>query len=220
MKPPRIKALIFDMDGVIVDSEPMHLLAYQEILGRYSIEYTEKDNREFLGCKDYSILEILRQRYQLDKSTPDLLKEKEAVLARLLKNHSVPRPGLLTTLQKAHTLGLSMAIASSATLPTILLVACTLKIKHYFQSLTSGDEVAEGKPAPDVFLLAAMRLGIDPVACLVIEDTLNGIRAAKKAGMYCVAIPCEATRHQDHSPADAHLESLEHLNLEYWCGLN
>lgn len=220
MKAPKVKALIFDMDGVIVDSEPIHLLAYQEILGRYSISYSEKDNREFLGCKDYSILEILRQRFKLDKTANELLEEKETILARLLKDHSVPRPGLLNALQQANTLGLTMAVASSATLPTIKLVIHTLNIAHYFQSLTSGDEVTQGKPAPDVFLLSATRLGVDPGQCLVIEDTLNGIRAAKAAGMYCVAIPCDATSHQDHSPADARLQSLEHLNLKYWCGLN
>src|SRR3990167_3980496 len=100
MKTPGIKALIFDMDGVIVDSEPMHLLAYQEILGRYSIQYTEKDNREFLGRKDHAILDILRQRYKLNKPADDLLREKEMILAHLLKNQSVPRPGLLPTLEK------------------------------------------------------------------------------------------------------------------------
>ncbi len=208
----QIKALIFDMDGVLVDSEPCHLQAYQELLGRLGHPYTGEDNKEFLGRKDIVILGVLNERYRLDSTPEKLLLEKEAILARLLST-AVPRPGVIKTLQAAQKLGLPIAVASSATLPTIELVVDVLKIRSYFQTLTSGDEVAHGKPAPDVFLLAAERLGVLPENCLVIEDTFNGIKAAKAAGMYCVAIPCEVTRHQDHSAADKLLESMEELEL-------
>jgi beta-phosphoglucomutase-like phosphatase (HAD superfamily) len=107
-----------------------------------------------------------------------------------------------------------MAIASSATLPTINLVVDRLGIREYFKTLTSGDEVTHGKPAPDVFLLAAKRLGIAPENSLVIEDTLNGMKAAKAAGMMCIAIPCEATMHQDHSIADVRMQSLAQINFD------
>lgn len=209
----QIKALIFDMDGVLVDSEPMHLRAYQEILTSYGVSYTEQDNREFLGRKDIEILRILKERHRLSKPAEDLLSEKEAILARLLAE-STPRPGLLDVLEKARARSLPMAVASSATLPTIELVVDALGIRSYFVTLTSGDEVRRGKPAPDVYLLAAERLGVAPAACLVVEDTAAGITAAKAAGMYCVAIPCEATQHQDHSHADFELTSLDELDLD------
>lgn len=202
------------MDGVLIDSEPMHLRSYQEILSGHGIAYSEEDNREFLGRKDIVILDILKQRHNLERSADDLLAEKEAILARLLRNDSVPRPGLISVLEEAHSHAVPMAVASSATLPTIELVVDTLGIRSYFQALTSGDEVTHGKPAPDVYLLAARRLGVDPLLCVAIEDTAAGIAAAKAAGMYCVAIPCEATRHQDHGEADLHLESLEELDLK------
>jgi HAD superfamily hydrolase (TIGR01509 family) len=122
----------------------------------------------------------------------------------------------MAVLEKARDLGIPMAIASSATMPTIELVVDILKIRRYFKSLTSGDEVAHGKPEPDVFLLASQRLQVKAEDCLVIEDTVNGIKAAKAAGMTCLAIPCEATRHQDHSQADVQMQSLEQLDVDRW----
>lgn len=215
MKNAHIEALLFDMDGVLVDSEPFHLQAYQELFGKFGIPYTGEDNREFLGRKDITILEILNERFNLQSTPEELVRQKEEILARLLAD-STARPGVLKTIKQAHNCGLPMAVASSATLPTIELVVDVLQIRQYFQTLTSGDEVAHGKPAPDVFLLAARRLGVPPERCLVIEDTFNGIKAAKAAGMYCVAIPCEVTRHQDHSAADRILQSMEELDLMDW----
>jgi HAD superfamily hydrolase (TIGR01509 family) len=205
------------MDGVLVDSEPMHLRAYQEILTAYRVSYTEEDNREFLGRKDIEILQVLKERHRLSEPAEDLLREKEAILARLLAE-STPRPGLTGLLEKARARSLPMAVASSATLPTIELVVDALGIRSYFVTLTSGDEVRQGKPAPDVYLLAAERLRVEPAACLVVEDTAAGITAAKAAGMYCVAIPCKATQHQDHSHADSQLASLGEVDLDLWCG--
>jgi beta-phosphoglucomutase-like phosphatase (HAD superfamily) len=99
---------------------------------------------------------------------------------------------------------------------TIELVVDTLNIRKYFHNLTSGEEVEHGKPAPDVFLLAAKRLNTPPENCLVVEDTYNGLKAARAAGMKCLVVPCEATRHQDHSAADLLLDSLEQFNLQSW----
>ena len=208
-----IKALIFDMDGVIVDSEPLHLLAYQELFAAYNLPFTEDENREFLGRKDIEMAVVLIERFKLPLSPVQLVEMKERILARLLSEQSKARPGLYGILETARTNNVAMAVASSATLPTIELVVRTLNLQKYFHNLSSGDEVAHGKPAPDVFLLAARRLGVDPAHCLVVEDTINGVRAALSGGMFCVAIPCDATRHQDHSEADLVLQSLAELDL-------
>ncbi len=208
-----IRALIFDMDGVIVDSEPLHLIAYQEFFGKFDIEYTAEHNREFLGCKDIAMAQILIDRHSLPETPAGMVHAKETILLRLLAGQAIARPGLSTILERAKTANLPLAIASSATLPTIHLVVDRLNIRPYFQTLTSGDEVQNGKPAPDVFLLAAERLGVEPESCLVIEDTLNGIRAAKAAQMMCIAIPCAETMHQDHSLADVRLTSLVEIEF-------
>lgn len=212
-----IKAILFDMDGVIVDSEPLHLLAYQKFFSSYDIGYTANDNAEFLGTKDTWMANVLIDRYGLKETAAELVKIKEDNLLHLIKESAEARPGLYDILDRAAAKKIPMAVASSATIPTINLVIDTLKIRHYFQALASGDEVQHGKPAPDVFLLAAKRLDAAPENCLVIEDTLNGIRAAKAAGMHCVAIPCEETKHQDHSEADIRLCSLEEVDLECYC---
>lgn len=209
-----VRAVIFDMDGVIVDSEPLHLLAYQKFFEEYGVRYTAEQNAEFLGTKDVSMASVLIERYALPHTPQSLVKAKEEILLKLIMDQAVERPGLQDVLSKAHQAGLPMAIASSATLPTIQLVVDRLSIRHHFKTLTSGDEVVHGKPAPDVFLLAAERLGVVPKNCLVIEDTLNGMKAAKAAGMMCIAIPCEATMHQDHSIADLRLQSLAQINFD------
>ena len=103
---------------------------------------------------------------------------------------------------------------------TIDLVVDTLSIRSYFQFLCSGDEVTNGKPAPDIFLLAAERLAVAPESCMVIEDTFTGLTGARAAGMYCVSIPCAATAYQDHSIANLRLTSLENLSLDKFFGYN
>jgi|LakMenEpi03Aug12_release.lakeMendotaPanAssembly.Ray.scaffolds.fasta_scaffold121295_3 HAD superfamily hydrolase (TIGR01509 family) len=212
-----IQALIFDMDGVLIDSEPLHLKAYQETLKDFGITFTEQENRPFLGRVDLELAEHLVSRHQLPINALQLVDSKEENLARLFSSQLVPMPGVIEVLEHAQRLSIACAVASSATLPTIELITQRLSISRYFQTLTSGDEVPHGKPAPDVYLLAATRIGVLPINCLVIEDSFNGVLAAKAAGMKCIAIPCPTTRHQDHTKADKILGTLESLNLDEWC---
>ncbi|MBS1954069.1 MAG: HAD family phosphatase [Cyanobacteria bacterium SZAS-4] len=213
----QIKGLIFDMDGVLLDSEPLHLKAYQEFLKEFGVAFSEADNRPFLGRKDVELAEHLISQHALPLDALQLVQQKEEILARLFSANLEPMPGVVKTLQNAQAISLPCAVASSATLPTIMEVTKSLDIARYFQTLTSGDEVPHGKPAPDVYLLAAERIGVLPINCLVIEDSFNGILAAKAAGMKCIAIPCPTTRHQDHSKADKILGTLESLHLDDWC---
>jgi len=213
----QIKGLIFDMDGVLIDSEPLHLQAYQEMLKDFGITFSEADNRPFLGRKDLELAEHLIAQHRLPLDALQLVEKKEQILGNLFSTLLKPMPGVIKTLVAAKRISLPCAVASSATLPTIKKVTQTLDIARYFQTLTSGDEVAHGKPAPDVYLLAAERIGILPINCLVIEDSFNGVLAAKAAGMKCIAIPCPTTQHQDHTKADKILGTLESLNLDDWC---
>lgn len=206
-----LAAIIFDMDGVIVDSEPLHLRAWQANLREFGVEYTENDHHNFLGRKDIYMAGEICRKFKLPLSDLELVHRKETAYLNLLQQHAIARPGALSILNYVREVSLPCALASSATIPTIKLTMKVLAIENYFQSITSGDEVGSGKPSPDIFLLAAKRLQVEPSACLVVEDTLNGIRAAKRAGMYCVGIPCEATANQDHSEADQRLASLDEL---------
>ncbi|MDZ4832926.1 MAG: HAD family phosphatase [Candidatus Melainabacteria bacterium] len=211
-----LRALIFDMDGVLIDSEPMHLEAFKRFFKTLNIEYTAEQNALYLGRKDSEISELLIEKYGLNMTAPELVEKKEEIFRQLILAESSARPGVMQTLKEAVELGINRAVASSATLPTIKLIVNTLKLNQYFHSLSSGDEVKNGKPAPDVFLLAAERMQIAPEHCLVIEDTEAGVQAARAAGMKVVAIPCDATKHQTHALADMRLDSLSELKLKDW----
>lgn len=215
----RIEALIFDMDGVLIDSEPVHLLAYQKFFREYGVVYTQDDNSQFLGQKDIEIAVNLIARHNLPLTKEQFVAKKEEAFQSLIVANPVAREGLIETLEAARRLHLKLAVASSATLGSIDLIVKVLDIRNYFDNLTSGDEVQNGKPAPDVYLLAAERLCVPAENCLVIEDTDAGVQAAKSAGMRCIAIPCDATSHQEHRLADARLLSLLDLRLEaHWNG--
>ncbi len=209
-----VHALVFDMDGVIIDSEPLHLLAYQKFLADFGLTFLEEDNHKFLGMKDLDCAKYLVERHRLTITALEFVERKESVLHQLFTEQLKMQPGVLQILEKALQLNIPAVIASSATMPTIELVVELTGTRKYFRHLCSGDEVPNGKPAPDVFLLGAERLGVEPSECLVIEDTYNGVCAAKAAGMMCIAIPCQATRHQDFAHADLVLASMEEVNLE------
>ena len=216
METSTAKAIIFDMDGTLIDSEPLHLLAYQELLEQFEHVWTAQDNREFLGRTDFDVCKAMVSKFNLSLTARQLVERKEHVLQELVEKNAHPRPGVLEILNAAAELKVPMAVASSATLATIAFTIDALGIRKYFSTLSSGEEVSSGKPDPAVFLLAAQRLKVPAQNCLVVEDTLNGIKAAKAAGMYCVAVPCEATSHEDHSLADCRLQSLTELNLQNW----
>ncbi len=206
-----IEAVVFDMDGVLVDSEPLHLEAARRQLASYGVSYSQEENAEFIGFTDLEIFTILRSRHGLVPSTAALAREFEAGLIALLAREAVALPGVPAVLVWLRQAGYRLALASSSTPEVIAATLRALRIDEHFSIVVSSVEVGRGKPAPDVFLAAASRLGLPPGRCLVIEDSRNGVLAAKRAGMACVAVPCAATRHQTFVEADLVLGSLEEL---------
>lgn len=205
------------MDGVLIDSEPLHFKAYEKLMDSHGARYTEEMNNQFLGKKDTEIAPLIIDKYKIPLSPDQFVREKDNIFHALIKENPIPLPGVINTLEKAQALKLKVGLASSSKMTTIKLIVETLEIKTYFSNITSGEEVANGKPAPDVFLLSANRMKTSPSECLVIEDTENGVFSAKSAGMYCVAIPCEATRFQTHEGADLKLNSMIELDLKSLC---
>ena len=208
-----LEAVIFDMDGVLVDSEPLHFEAYKSLIGSFGGDYDEEFNSRFLGRRDIEIAPTVIETFSLPHSPEEFVQEKDLIFYELIKTKACALPGVLEALKAANQLGLKTAIASSSKMTTIDLIVDTLDIRLYFNSLTSGDHVKRGKPEPDIFLLAAEKLTVAPQNCLVIEDTDHGVQAAKGAGMHCIAIPCTATLHQKHEGADARLSSMVELDL-------
>lgn len=202
------------MDGVLIDSEPLHYQAYKELIAKHGGVYTEEYNQQFLGQKDVEIAPKVVNEFNLPLSPSQFVVEKDKIFHDLIRRDARPLSGVEKTLETAHKLKLKVGLASSSKMETINLIVKTLDLTKFFQTLTSGDEVSQGKPAPDIFLLAAKRLGAAPNECLVIEDTDAGVKAAKSANMFCVAIPCQATIHQKHENADLKLDSMQNLELE------
>jgi HAD superfamily hydrolase (TIGR01509 family) len=201
-------AIIFDMDGVLVDSEPLGLLAMRRVMARQGVIYTEEDNSEFLGRTTLEECGILKSRHRLAADERDLTREYVDILVGLIRDRPRPLPGVPDVLEELRAAGYRMALASSAAPRVIAENVRALDLARFFEAIVSGTEVARGKPAPDVFVETARRLQLPAGGCLVIEDSRNGLLAAKAAGMACAVIPCASTRHQDFSEADYCLQAL------------
>jgi beta-phosphoglucomutase family hydrolase len=207
----RMKAVIFDMDGVLVDSEPLHFKAWQALVEQTGASYQESDHHEFRGRSGTYVATTVAKRYKIEKSVSEMLKETEHNLFLFLKEHAPIRPGVKEFLKYLKEHKIPCAVASSSTSTAISHVLDLLDLSGYFQSITCGQDVEHSKPAPDIFLLAAKRLNVQPADCLVIEDSENGVNGAKAAGMTCVAVPCLATMSHDLSKADYLINNLSEI---------
>ena len=182
------RAVIWDMDGVIVDTAFYHREAWQEVFGKQGILFTEEDFRHSFGQRNDTII----KKVMGEEVAPDKLNtistEKEVIFRESIRQNPRPLPGAIELMAATGQDGLLMALASSAPIENIRLLLEGLGIDKYFQSIISAGDVSTGKPDPQVFLLAARRLGVEPGNCIVIEDAVAGVSAAKRAGMHCVAV--------------------------------
>ncbi len=210
-----ISAAIFDLDGVVVDSEPLHYLSEKEMLSKRGVNLRRSDIKEIVGRTEMEGIQYLKDRFGLKDSAKQLYEEKQRIYKRMLRKAVKPRPGLFKLLNSLEDEGMTLAIASSAPRENIDIVLKALGIEDKFRAVVSGDDVERGKPSPDIFLLAAQRIGIKPKNCLAIEDAQNGVEAAKRAGMTCIAVPNQFTQDQDFSRADAVVQGLEDIDLNF-----
>ena len=205
-----IDAILFDMDGVLMDSEPLHLRATRFALGERA-RYTERDNQSFFGATDPEMFRILRILFDVDASTDELVRRKREHLVSLIRTEGRGLPGVPEIPLRFREAGFRLGLVSASARPVIDAILEAVGLSGAFETVVSGDEVARGKPAPDGYLMAARRLAVEPERCFVVEDTRNGVLAAKAAGMTVAAVPGPATTHEDFSPADLVLPSLEAL---------
>ena len=206
----RIDAVIFDMDGVLADSEPLHLAATRDVLAPYGVPDTAADAVEFFGTTDPEMFATLRARHPSLPDPAALTAARAQRVLALLADGPPPLPGV-PQVPRMLRARYRLALASSSDAPIIAATLVGVGLADGFDAVVSGHEVPRSKPAPDVFLEAARRLGVGPAACAVIEDSPNGLAAARAAGMLAIAVPCAATA---RLPLDAHhrLESLLELD--------
>jgi HAD superfamily hydrolase (TIGR01509 family) len=182
------EAIIFDMDGVLIDSEPIHYKADTELFRKMGIEVPDPDRDLFVGMGAEGVYSYLRDKFNLPQSISELLEFDQNFRLSFFRSHKLSAmPGIPEFLAAIKQSGIPMGLASSSVRLHVDYILSTLGLDHFFKVIVTGDEVERTKPDPELFLKASTLLGINPSACLVIEDSDNGIRAAHLAGMKCVA---------------------------------
>jgi HAD superfamily hydrolase (TIGR01509 family) len=203
-----IQAVIFDMDGLMIDSEPLHKEAWQVTLRRFGYELDEALFAQLVGLRTREDAVFLREHFRLPVMAEVLARQRNDLFLARLPGRVKPMPGLRELIAQVRVRGLRSAVATSGERRYVDAVVRELNLDGVFDAFVVAEDVERGKPAPDVYLLAAQRLGLPPAQCLALEDAPNGVLAAKAAGMRCVAVPNEMTRSLDLSAADARLPSL------------
>jgi mannitol-1-/sugar-/sorbitol-6-/2-deoxyglucose-6-phosphatase len=186
-------AVIFDMDGLLIDSEPYWKIAEKKIFGELGLQLDDDLLRQVMG---FRLSEVVRYWYNYQPwPNPDFEKTEADVLncvMELIASHAEALPGIQSMLAYLHQQNVPMAVASSSAMRLIETVVHKLNIRHYFQLLWSAEYEPYGKPHPGIFIATAQKLGVQPTKCLVFEDSVNGVIAAKAARMLCIAVPEEA----------------------------
>ena len=207
-----ITSVIFDLDGLLADTERLHRQAYREVLAPLGIVLDDAKYVEHWIRLGRGIADLLREMGSA--VDPAIVRRGKAARYRELVRSSVrPMPGVPAVFLRLRGRK-RMALASSSYPDAVACVIDTLGIRAYFESISAHDDVAKVKPAPDLFLHAAASLRVKPAACVVLEDAEKGILAAVRAGMKCIAVPNEYTRHNDFSGASRVVESLDEVTIE------
>ena len=209
------QAVILDLDGLMIDSEPVHQRAFEELLARHGIDHkftVEEYGRHFVGIPVTENAEWLVSRFDLRGAPEELIAEREAIYEALLEDAAnlIPMPGVFTLLDALRARGLPLGVASGSPRNQVDTILRGLEITDRFRAIVAGTDVPRTKPAPDVYLRAAEQIGVTPARCVAIEDSATGITAAKAAGLYAIAVPNRYTAHQDLR-ADARVEGLDQV---------
>ena len=208
-----ITAVIFDLDGTIVDTEPLQQLAFNQLLEKNGIDYRiseEEYGRVFVGVSVQENAAWLVQRFGLQLTPEEIHAEHDALYARLIADprNLVAMPGLMDLLAHLQTRNIARGVATGSPRDHAEIVLRGLGIESHFRAVVTGSDISRPKPDPQIYLRAVGALGIEPQQAIALEDSAAGIVAAKAAGLRAVAVPNRYTAQQDLSRADARVENL------------
>jgi beta-phosphoglucomutase family hydrolase len=210
-------AVLWDMDGVLVDTGEFHFQSWNETFEELDVPFDREDFRKTFGMNNAGILERILERKPEPDEVTRISDKKEYLFRELVKGKAVPLPGVLKWLKQFQAWKVKQAITSSAPPENIEVLVAELNIEDYFDAIVSGFDMP-GKPNPDVFLKAANTIKIRPGNCIVIEDAIAGVEGAKKAGMKCIAVtntnPANALEKADYIFSD-----LGEMNKEKFLAL-
>ena len=210
-----LKGIIFDFDGLIIDTEMPCCNAWTELFGQYGFIFTIEDYQKIIGTglDYYDPSKHLSQLINGLVSPQEILELNRSRTLQLLDSQPM-LPGVLDFIISVNRLGIPLALASSSSREWIEGYLLKLNIRKYFDVVCTSNDVENIKPFPDLFLLAAQKLGIDPSEALIFEDSQNGVKAAKAAGIPCIAIPSDITRSTDLSLATRIVDSFMDLDIQ------
>lgn len=211
----KIAAFIFDMDGVIIDSEPIHSRVKMDTFAHFGIEFNERDLEKYMGRTSGAIFgEVIAER-GLDLKMEDVVAYKHAHYIEVLEAGGIePVAGAVELIHALKAASIPMALATSSNPRVIDIVKRNFHIEDAFDYIISGWELPASKPDPTIYRVAAERLGVEPAECVVLEDTENGLKAAKGAGMRAIAYRNPNSGTQNLELADRVVDSLFDITLD------
>jgi len=210
-----LKAVLFDMDGVIVDTEPLHCKAYYKMFDAVNITVSNALYESFTGQSTSNICKQLCNHFNLSESPETLVQLKRDFFKELFFNDESLDliDGVLELIKDYHKNGITMVLASSASMGTINNIFNKFELNNYFIAKLSGADLKASKPHPEIFIKAAMASGYPKNECLVIEDSTNGIKAAKAAGIFCVAFKSPHSKNQEYTAATKIISNFEEIRF-------
>jgi len=196
-----VKALIFDMDGLMIDSERLYFDAQREIGRRFNRQVDDKLLWKLMGRKPLESLKIFVHELELPLSPEEAKDLRDGLMRERMKKDLKPMPGLYHILDSFYG-KLCLAVSTGAEKEFLDITLDKLGIRDKFYVLQASDEIKNGKPDPEIFLITCTKLGVAPDESIVLEDSENGVKAGKNAGCYVIAVPSDYTWTHDFSPAD------------------
>ena len=217
-----IQTVIFDMDGVIVDTEPVHHFAYYQHFKELNIEVSDEMYRSFTGNSTRNIFQKLKAQFDLQEDVEDLILRKRHLFNEAfdLKEDLYLIDGVEDLIKDLHANGIQLIVASSASKVTINRVFTRFNLHQYFTHIVSGEDFPKSKPHPAIFEHAASLSVAPKENCIVIEDSTNGIQAAVSAGIFCVGYDSFHSKDQDLTKANIIIQHFNELNFEKVRDLN
>lgn len=209
-----LRCVIFDMDGVIVNSEPIHIASEKVLFRSLGIQIDDDEHFSFVGTTSVNMWQQLKYKYGLKGTIPALIAlERRAYWDYLKKVENLkPIPYIKKLIRQLSKMKIKLIVASSSPLNQIEYILAKLELKKYFTLCLSGDQVRRGKPEPDIFLEACKLGKVRPQECVVIEDSQNGVIAARKAGIKCVALQNPGSGKQNLSRANLVVKSIGRIS--------
>ena len=214
-KLPDFEAVIFDMDGVLVNSEPFYVEVEQQNFHQLGLFISAEEHQTYQGAATDRMWQLIKEKHGVSQSVDELVEMTHTLVTPYFQSLEKidPMPGVEKLIKKLKENGVPLALASSSYADVIEIILQKTGLKNKFKVVVDSKMAGSSKPEPDIFLLAAEKLEVQPEKCLVIEDSTNGIAAAKTARMYCIAFAGPGSELQDQSQADWIIENFDEVEF-------